>query len=167
MTRTQRTILEHLACGGQILPRNWSTNIYEYSPKRRQNVRRATLEQMRELGWIKLQLTGTKGSSTWVITNYGRGRLHHHKAVSTKRLKRMIGAIEGIHTIVCDKKKENDRAGDVIVSLRIEGKWYEVIRLTERCNYFAGLNQRYGLSEALVRKNARPKAPGADENWNP
>ena len=79
----------------------------------------------------------------------------------------MIGQIEAIHAIVCDKKKEMDRAGDVIVSLKIEGKWYEIIRLTELCNYFAGSTTRSGLAGSLIKKKALSKPPTADDNWDP
>ncbi len=88
-------------------------------------------------------------------------------ALSNKRLTHLIGAIEEIHAVVCDKEKDMDRAGDVIVSLKIEGLWYEVIRLTELCNYFAGSSPRSGLAFELVKKNGRTTRPDKDENWNP
>jgi hypothetical protein len=87
--------------------------------------------------------------------------------LTKKRLTHLIGAIEDIHAVVCDKNKEMDRAGDVIVSIKIEGLWYEVIRLTERCNYYAGSSPRSGLAFELVKKNGRKKPPHAGDNWNP
>jgi hypothetical protein len=82
------------------------------------------------------------------------------------RLTAKLGTIQRIHAIVCDKDEEMDRAGDVVVSLQIDGKWYEIIRLTEACNYFAGETTRAGLQESLARKNARDK-PTKDDNWVP
>lgn len=88
-------------------------------------------------------------------------------ALTKKRLTHLIGSIEAIHAVVCDKKKEMDRAGDVIVALKIEGRWYEVIRLTEACNYFAGGSPRAGLASALARKNGKKNPPHAGDNWDP
>jgi hypothetical protein len=88
-------------------------------------------------------------------------------AVNTKRLTKMIGQLEAVHAVVCDKNKEMDRAGDVIISLELEGNWYEIIRLTERCNYHAGQITRAGLSMKLIKKNARSKPPHKGDNWNP
>ena len=87
--------------------------------------------------------------------------------ISKTRLKRMIGSLEAVHAVVCDKNNEMDRAGDVIVSLKIEGKWYEVLRLTERCNYYAGQHTREGLAIHLIKKNGRSKPPSKADNWNP
>ena len=88
-------------------------------------------------------------------------------AIHKKRLTELIGQLEAVHAVVCDKNKDMDRAGDVIVSLKIEGKWYEVIRLTERCNYYAGSTTRHGLAGDLIKKKARSKPPHAGDNWNP
>lgn len=87
--------------------------------------------------------------------------------MNQKRLTEMIGQIESVHAIVCDKHKEMDRAGDVIVSVKIDGKWYEILRLTERCNYFAGSTTRAGLASDLIKKKARSAPPHSGDNWNP
>lgn len=87
--------------------------------------------------------------------------------MSKAKLTNMIGAIEAMHAIVCDKSTQCDRAGDVIVSIKIDGKWYEVIRLTEACDYFSGEITRYGLSRTIVRENARNHQPTKDDNWEP
>lgn len=78
---------------------------------------------------------------------------------SKATLEKMLGGIEAIHAIVCDKSSQADRAGDVIVSIKINGKWYEVLRLTEACNYFSGEITRAGLPQTIIRKNARTSPP--------
>lgn len=57
--------------------RNWSMNVYEYFPKRPQSVRRSTLEEMRNHGWIKIGLIPTEGSYGWVITDKGQALVTH------------------------------------------------------------------------------------------
>ena len=169
LTRTQKTILKHLRSGGILQPRNWSTNTYEYFPKRPGNVRRNTLEQMRKMGLVKIGSIRTETiDHGWVLTDQGRIQTNKcNNPLSNKRLTEMLGAIEAIHTVVCDKTKESDRAGDVIVALKTGGKWYEIIRLTERCDYYAGGTYRGGLANSLLKENARSRPPHAGDNWNP
>ena len=88
-------------------------------------------------------------------------------ALSNKHLTQKIGAIEEIHAVVCDKNKDMDRAGDVIVSLKIEGQWFEILRLTELCNYFEGSCPRSGLAYELIKNNGRPRRASKNDNWNP
>lgn len=80
-------------------------------------------------------------------------------ARSKTKLAALIGAIDTIDVIVHDKIKPQDRAGDVVVAIHIGGKQYEVLRLTESCNYFHGQITRHGLDSAITRKRARKIKP--------
>jgi hypothetical protein len=80
-------------------------------------------------------------------------------ARSKTKLSQLIGSIDTIDVIIHDKLKPQDRAGDVVVTLHIGGKQYEVLRLTESCDYFHGQITRHGLNSRITRSNARKIEP--------
>lgn len=72
LTKSQRTILQHLAAGGFVERKKYSHSVYEFRPAKKSNTRIDVLEGLRDRGLITVGSGSVSGYTGWVITSAGR-----------------------------------------------------------------------------------------------